>query len=197
MARFIGIFHIDGCTKIDGVFNYKMSEVEGFDDLKERVIVSWPNAVAWHQWIKNEMEVADIRPGLLYKRFTDYSELLLSFEELQEIVINDYQDWHTVLSVVKGIYLITDTATGKLYIGAAYGENGIWGRWKDYVETNGHGNNKSLMELVSSQWDYAIRHFQFSVLMLLPKTVTAEEAIAKELLFKRKLGSNAFGLNNN
>lgn len=46
-------------------------------------------------------------------------------------------------------------------------------------------------------WQYAVKYFQFSILMLLPKTVTPDEAIRKEQLFKRKLGSNTFGLNNN
>ena len=31
-----------------------------FDDLKERVIIRWENAISWHQWIKNEMEVIEI-----------------------------------------------------------------------------------------------------------------------------------------
>lgn len=144
------------------------------------------------------MEVVEICPGLNYKRFTDYSELILSFKELREIVLNEYKEWKIVLSAVKGVYLITDTHTGKLYIGSAYGDDGIWGRWRDYVSTNGHGGNKSLVELTDSgKSDYASKYFQFSILMLLPKTVTADEAIAKEQLFKRKLGTNAFGLNNN
>ena len=118
-------------------------------------------------------------------------------DKLREIVRNEYREWKIVLSAVKGVYLITDTRTGKLYVGSAYGESGIWGRWCDYVNTNGHGGNKSLLELINKDKDYASECFQFSILMLLPKTVTADEAIAKEQLFKRKLGTNAFGLNNN
>ena len=208
LARFVGIYEIRGCAVGKGTidlyereapynFKYEMEEVPGFDDLKERVIIRWSNAISWHQWIKNEMEVVEICPGLNYKRFTDYSELILSFEELREIVQNEYKEWKIVLSAVKGVYLITDNHTGKLYVGSAYGENGIWGRWCDYVGTNGHGGNKSLVELIKNDTDYAGKYFQFSILMLLPKTVTADEAIAKEQLFKRKLGTNAFGLNNN
>jgi len=33
--------------------------------------------------------------------------------------------------------------------------------------------------------------------MLLPKTITPDQAIEKELLLKKKLGTNSFGLNNN
>lgn len=208
LSRFVGVYRITGRTKERGEvtiggtyfnhsFKYSMTEIEGYEDLKERVIIRWENAISWHQWIKNDMEVLEISPGLHYKRFTDYFELILNFTELQEIVVNDYRDWHNVLSAVKGIYLICDNKTGKQYVGSAYGDEGIWGRWKEYVATNGHGGNKALKELVNDEWDYACRYFQFSILMLLPKTVTADEAIRKEQLFKRKLGTNSFGLNNN
>ena len=101
-----------------------------------------------------------------------------------------------MLSATKGIYLISDTKTGKLYVGSAYGEDGIWGRWKDYARTKGHGNNKTLKELIQNDKGYG-NNFKFSILMLLPNTITADQAIKKETLFKNKLGTNTFGLNNN
>lgn len=196
LARFIGVFRIIG-KKITGHgFKYEMSDVPGYDDLKERVIIRWENAISWHQWIKNEMEIVEICPGLHYKRFTDYFDLILTYSELEEIVENQYNDWKMVLSSIKGIYLITDINTGKLYVGSAYGESGIWGRWNDYISTSGHGNNKILRELMNTDVDYKF-NLQFSILMILPKTVTPDEAILKEQLFKRKLGSNSFGLNAN
>lgn len=196
LARFIGVFRIIGKEEIGNGFKYKMSDVSGYDDLKERVLIRWENAICWHQWIKNEMEIVEICPGLHYKRFTDYFDLILMYSELEEIICNQYNDWKAVLSSIKGIYLITDTNTGKLYVGSAYGENGIWGRWNDYISTSGHGNNKILKELISNNLDYKL-YLQFSILMILPKTVTSDEAILKERLFKRKLGSNSFGLNAN
>lgn len=197
LASFIGVYRMNGRAETNGCFKYSMEETEGYEDLKERVIIRWVNPISWHQWIKNEMEVLEISPGLHHKRFTDYFELILDFTELQEIVINQYADWHRVLSAVKGVYLINDTGGGKLYIGSAYGEDGLWGRWSEYVATNGHGGNKALKALIDEDWEYASKHFQFSILMILPKTVTADEAIRKEQLFKRKLGTNSFGLNNN
>ncbi|MBP3768437.1 MAG: GIY-YIG nuclease family protein [Prevotella sp.] len=197
-ARFVGVWKVEGKSLADdGCYIYTMSEVAGYEDLKERVIIRWENAISWHQWIKNEMEVLEISPGLHYKRFTDYSDLILDFNELCEIVECNYKDWRNVLSAIRGVYLITDLHTGKLYVGSAYGEDGIWGRWSEYVATGGHGGNKSLRELIAQDEYYASKFFQFSILMLLPKTVTSEEAISKEQLFKRKLGSNSFGLNNN
>jgi hypothetical protein len=195
-ARFIGVYKLTGKRQFpNGNFEYKMEEVSGFDDLKERVIIKWGNAISWHQWIKNEMEVIQIHPGLHFKQFTDYFDFILNFRELKEIVNNQYRDWKRMLSATKGIYLISDTVSGKLYVGSAYGEEGIWGRWSKYVSTNGHGNNKTLIEFIENDPNYA-DNFQFSILMLLPSTVTPDEAIKKEQLFKNKLGTNSFGLNN-
>jgi len=196
-SRFIGIYKV-GIRKKNpaGLFEYKMEEIDGFDDLRERVIIRWNNPISWHQWIKNEMEVIQIHPGLHYKQFTDYSDFILDFKELKEIIINQYEDWKRMLSITKGIYLISDTKTGKLYVGAAYGDEGIWGRWSNYILTNGHGGNKTLKEIIEVTPNHAL-NFQFSILMLLPRTVTSDEAIKKERLFKNKLGKNACGLNNN
>ena len=121
LARFIGVFRIIGKKITEHGFKYEMSDVLGYDDLKERVIIRWENAISWHQWIKNEMEIVEIRPGLHYKRFTDYFDLILTYSELEEIVENQYNDCKVVLSSIKGIYLITDVSTGKLYVGSAYG----------------------------------------------------------------------------
>jgi len=204
-SRFIGVYRV--CSQqensmynpdilTEGKYIYNLQEVGGFEDLKERVILKWNNPISWHQWIKNEMEVIEIQPGLHYKQFTDYFEFILNFDELKEIITNQYIDWERMLSATKGIYLINDTKTGKLYVGSAYGEKGIWGRWSEYVKTNGHGGNKMLKELIQNDSTYG-NHFQFSILMLLQKTITPDEAIKKERLFKNKLGTNSFGLNNN
>lgn len=206
LSRFVGVYKVLQCRQLSKTqlsvintiydFEYDFEEVSDFDDLKERVIVKWSNAISWHQWIKNEMEVIEIHPGLHYKHFTDYSDFILSFNELKEIITNEYGDWKRMLLATKGIYLISDTKTGKLYVGSAYGEDGIWGRWNSYVSTNGHGGNKQLKELIGKEKDYAM-NFQFSILMILPRTITADQAIEKERLFKNKLGTNSFGLNNN
>jgi hypothetical protein len=204
-SRFVGVYKVLGCRNFPKkpsvigathCLEYDLEEMMDFADLKERVIVKWSNPISWHQWIKNEMEVIEIHPGLHYKHFTDYSDFILNFNELKEIITNGYSDWKRMLPGAKGIYLISDTKTGKLYVGSAYGEDGIWGRWNSYVSTNGHGGNKQLKELIAKKEDYA-KYFQFSVLMILPKTITADQAIEKERLFKNKLGTNSFGLNSN
>ena len=171
-SRFIGVYKIKGKTKKvitrkEESFWYDMEEVAGFEDLKEKVIVNWMNPISWHQWntIDKETIVVEIHPGLHYQQFTDYLNVLLNFKELEEIVIKQYIDWKRMLSATKGIYLISDISTGKLYVGSAYGEEGIWGRWAEYVKTNGHGGNKTLKELISNDPKHA-QNFQFSILMI-------------------------------
>lgn len=196
LARFIAVYEIFNKKKNGNEYEYEMEEMSGFEELKERVIIDWgTSAISWHQWINNNKEVVQILPGLHYKQFSDYSDFILDFIELKEIITKQYSDWKKMLSVVKGIYLISDTKSGKLYVGSAYGEEGIWGRWDKYVKTNGHGGNKTLIELISKDSNYAL-NFQFSILMILPRTCTKDEAIKKEWLFKNKLGTNSFGLNN-
>lgn len=197
-SRFISVYKmVDRKQLADNHFEYQLEEVkEQYDDLKERVIIKWENAISWHQWIKNCMEVIEIHPWLHYKQFNDYFDFILNFNELKEIVNKEYSDWRKMLSATKGIYLINDNKTWKLYVWSAYGDEGIWGRWSTYVLTNWHWNNKTLKELILHNPEYG-NNFQFSILMLLPRTITPDEAIKKEQLFKNKLGTNSFGLNNN
>lgn len=207
LARFIGVFRVINVTElteeapsIEGgnyQFYYDLEEIIGFEKLSEKVIIDWGKGTRkWNQNINNLKEVVEIQPGLDYKPFTDYFDFILDFQQLKGIVQNQYPLWKLMLSVTKGVYLISDNKTGELYVGSAYGENGIWGRWETYVSTNGHGNNKKLKKLINNENNYAT-NFSFSILMLLPKTITPDEAIKKEALFKKKLGTNSFGLNEN
>lgn len=203
-SRFIGVYKVDGFkVGSNNLFYYNLREVAGFEDIKERVIVDWVSIPrSWHQWISNveEKPIIEVLPVDTFNRksFSDYLDFILDFSELKEIIQNKdtFKEWHLMLSAVKGIYLILDKSTGNKYIGSAYRENGILGRWEEYVNTNGHGNNKRLKALIDGDKNYS-RHFQFTILMTLPKTMTSQEVIKREQLFKEKLGSRSFGLNEN
>lgn len=205
-ARLVGVYKIiaelpmDEEHRTDPLDNYyyQMEEMPGFEDLVERVVVKWSNAIAWVQWFKNEMEVIEISPSLSYRRFKDYMDFVLSYAELKEIIgdPNNYSDWKKMLSAVYGVYVICDNKTGQLYIGSAYGDEGIWGRWSEYVKTGGHGNNKSLKDLIDNDANYAM-NFTFSLLVVMSKSSTKEAVIAKEQIFKQKFGTMIHGLNNN
>ncbi len=60
-------------------------------------------------------------------QFPGYKNINLTKGQLDVVVRQNIDSWRSALSSVKGIYLITDTATGKLYVGKADGEDGVWG----------------------------------------------------------------------
>lgn len=152
----------------------------------------------WCQKATNEKEILYILPAVSEIQFVSYERVLLSFDKLQTIIFNNkaHKVWEDKLSAVTGIYLITDTNTGKQYVGSARGENGgIWGRWSDYARTK-HSGNKRLKELMASDNDYC-RYFQFSILEVFPIKRNRSELLEYEQLYKRKLRTIQFGLNDN
>ncbi len=198
LSRFIGVYKIQSVDKSqDGIW-YEIKEVDDFEDLKERIIIDWgKSTLSWHQYIENEKEIVEILPeGMGQPNFTDYTEFILNFTDLKKIIDNENHIWKRMLSSVCGVYLITDTDKGKYYVGSAYGKEGIWGRWKTYAKSEGTGHNKKLVELVNQDKNYA-KNFTFTVLAILPKTITNAEAIRKENLYKEKLGTRKFGHNKN
>lgn len=64
---------------------------------------------------------------------------MISYYDLKRKIDNS-DDWCRALRSHKGVYLITDKNTGKQYVGSAYGEDGIFGRWVVYL-TSGYDKN--------------------------------------------------------
>jgi len=176
---------------------YQLQKVDGFEDLEERVVIDWGQSTrSWHQWI-SEKEVIEVLPVGYARPFPGYLDFVLSFDELSRIFSypEANREWQSALSNVAGIYLILQPTTGAQYIGSACGSQGIYGRWKNYVAT-GHGGNKRLKEICDKDSNVH-REFRFSILRTLPKSLTQKEVLDFEDFYKKKLGSRAFGLNEN
>jgi hypothetical protein len=174
-----------------------LEEVGGFEDLKGRVVIDWGGAaLTWHQWLA-EKEVIEILPAGYVREFPGYLDFVLSYEELVAIINNpdSNREWHRMLSAVAGVYLIADLKTGRQYVGSAAGKDGLLGRWAVYARTP-NGGNKLLRELFTEDNGYAT-NFQYTILRTLPRTLTIPEVVRFEVLYKRKLGTRAFGLNSN
>lgn len=178
-------------------YYYDLIKDDGLNDLEERLVIDWGNAlVSWYQ--KNlDKTVVEILPKGYAKPFLGYEQVILMFDELEKIVKNPdaNRQWKMMLSNVYGVYLILDTTNGQQYVGSAYGKEGIWGRWSDYVQTK-HGGNKILMELLAND-PLRYKKFQFSIINILPNSSLQEQVIQLEQITKEKLGSRAFGLNAN
>jgi len=96
-------------------------------------------------------------------------------------------DWKAALETTQGIYMITDKLTGKRYVGSAYGSNGIWSRWRDYVDSQGHGGNTELSNVIKRTVNYARMNFQFTMLEAINLKVEEDIVIRREQHWKTVL----------
>lgn len=94
----------------------------------------------------------------------------------------------------KAVYLIVDTKTGKKYVGSAYGNDMLLGRWRNYI-ANGHGGNKLLKSL---DFEYIKENFKYSILEIFKSSVDDEIIINRESFWKEVLLTRTeFGYNDN
>jgi hypothetical protein len=210
LARFIGVYRVKGVVEADrrvwppeffyqemqpGHYWYDLEKLSGFEDLEKRAVIKWVGRI-WHQWL-TPREVMEILPTGYVKEFPGYDEVLLTHTELCQIIRHptSNREWHRALSSIAGIYLITELNSGQQYVGSAYGADGLLGRWRSYAQT-GHGDNRQLRELLQRK-PSAVRDFQFSILRAMPISLTKDEVLESERVYKRKLGSRAHGLNSN
>ena len=184
--------------RFEGKYDY--FDLEPVDNLKEyehRLVIEWGGAaLSWHQKGTTEKDVLAI-DSPVKKPFIGYDKVVLTYAELKEVVENKdvYELWQAALSAVNAVYLIVDTKSGQQYVGSAYGKDGLLGRWRIYVDSL-HGHNKLMKEVICAPPD-RYKFFQFSILQILPKTLTDDEVIHTESLWKEKLQSIRFGMNDN
>ncbi len=177
-----------------------------------RVVVkfhkSFQNGIVWAKTIINELEVVEIwnpEKGIGEKAFPGYKNVTIGYKELKKKVeLSD--EWRTALRSRKGVYLISDKQTGKLYVGSAYGADGILGRWTTYLTSgydkneveNGQYPNIELQKLVREKGlSYIQENFQYSILETFTDDVSDEYIIERESYWKEALLSRKFGYNAN
>lgn len=210
-ARFIGVYKNNGKLKIPDSKNkshiYDLTEIAGFDILKEKVIINWGDAtICWHQYYSNTKEVTRIEKGMTDANgipyFKSYNDVNLNYNQLKYIIEKEPEDWKVALQAVNCIYMIIDKNNGKQYIGSTYGKegkksSGIWNRWSAYVQTDGHGGNIELEELLTKNGKQYANNFSWIILETLPLRITDKEAILRESLYKEKFLTRKFGYNKN
>jgi len=184
--------------------SYKLEKIMEFDKFEGRLIISFHRKLGMRgrayylETYFDHFEVAEIlRSQYQGEKFPGYENIIGDFCVLEPLFRNENSDWKTTLSKVKGIYLICDKSNGKKYVGSAYGGDGIWSRWSNYIGT-GHGWNDELIRLIDEKgMDYARKNFQFSLLEVMKMTASDDSIIERELFWKRTLLSREFGYNKN
>jgi len=182
---------------LDDLYFYKLEDSNLLESYKNRLVIEWGKSTV--SWVQSsiEKEVTEIYPKGFVSLFPGWDKVHLSHKELTEIINNPNgnKDWYEYLSRHSGVYVIFDSSTGNQYVGSASGGNGIWSRWEGYVKT-GHNGNKGLKALAKKNPDFA-NNFTYSLHHVFPRTVSKNDVLYYESLLKNKLGSRAYGLNEN
>ena len=74
--------------------------------------------------------------------------------------------------------------------------DGLYGRWSNYVYTEGTGNNLMLEELNAKDKKHYL-NFSFHILQVLPHSMSVKEVIDLENKYKEIYLTRTFGLNKN
>jgi hypothetical protein len=157
---------------------------------KGKLIVRWPPPeISWWRWASNnEIPVHAILEESALDTDTalrKWNEIELSWDELHAMP----ERWKSRLREWRGVYYIFDSSNGKGYVGAAYGEENMLGRWLGY-KASGHGDNARLRERDP-------KNFQFTILQLVSPTEDAGKVIQLESTWKERLHTRTHGLNAN
>ncbi|MDD3033656.1 MAG: GIY-YIG nuclease family protein [Bacteroidales bacterium] len=193
------LFHIGKVTTDLNIFNgvgFKYKQLENYNKYCGRLIVKYKNTsqnmIRNAESVINDCEVAQILPDTFDNDiFPGYDKINVSWQELNRVI--EKENWKTALQNQKGVYLLTDKSNGKHYVGSAYGENMILGRWLAYIKT-GHGGNAGLRAL---SFDYIKENFMYSILDLYRSTTDDQIIIERESWWKEVLQSRRFGYNEN
>ena len=121
---FAGIYRKINVEKIDESYNYNTGLMDIASDLIGRLIIrfkkdyrqSYPHLIT----SINELELLEI----LRERYTvapdaEFDNIKIKFDLLKSVINRKDKSWETALSIVKGVYMISDLSNGKQFIGSA------------------------------------------------------------------------------
>ena len=179
----------------DGV-GYEYEQIKEFEKYFGRVVIEYKNKVQTlcrkADSVISDCKVLEILDDVYDDNiFPGYENVNKSWKELQNLL--NKGTWKTALENQKGIYLITDKSNGKMYVGSAYGDNMIYGRWSSYIK-NGHGGNAELKTL---DFSHIKDNFYYSILDIYKSTTLDEIILKRETWWKKTLQSRVFGYNKN
>lgn len=186
----------------DGV-GYDAVEVKEYEQYFGRLVVEYHNPCRTmgrkYENVMDELEVVQIlNEQYTGNEFPGYENVRLSYPLLKNIVDRQLPGWVDALRNQKAVYLITDTKTGKMYVGSATSQTEmLLQRWSSYA-ADGHGGNVELRELVKQQgFDYVKENFQYSILENYNARMDDGYILKRESWWKETLCTRTHGYNKN
>ena len=117
----------------DYYVGYEGEELAEYRKFYGRVILRYhkgkgqQGSIRWAEGLLDKIHVVKVlSDAYAGDEFPGYDCVSLSYAQLKAIWDKDKSSWKSTLSRQQGVYVITDTATGNLYVGSATGRNGIY-----------------------------------------------------------------------
>ena len=180
-------FHADGVDRAGSRDVYELRRDERTVDLEGKLFIEWGEAArSWVQRADRQNKaIVELRRKFEEPEFPGFLNLIAPLSKVAAFP----KSWVEALKHATGVYLLTCPRTKEQYVGSAYGTEGFWHRWMDYVNT-GHGGNVALKSREPSD-------YQVSILEVAGSSLQVEDIVNMETRWKRKLQSGEMGLTRN
>jgi hypothetical protein len=192
-------------TPGDGV-HYEATELQGYENYFGRIVIKYhkaarriTRAALGKDNLIDDLEILEILSEPYNgDDFPGYGRVSLSWTQLKTIIDRQKWDWLTALKNQKAVYLITDTHTGKQYVGSATSNKGmLLARWSTYID-QGDAGNKRLVALQNQEGpEYIQKYFKYSILEHFSQNTDDDAILARESWWKQILMTKEFGYNAN
>ncbi len=183
----------------------KVSVLEQFAPLFGRLIIKYKKGNKFSRYIFNlstclaQITVKEVLSCMYSGEcFEGYDRVHLPYHRLDDIFNGKIlPTYYEALKKVTGVYCLTDTHTGKLYIGSATGEGGVARRWGNYLETK-HGGNKKLIALREQKGEaYFEKYFTYTIIEYFGLSYDSIKILEREQYWKKCLNTIQNGYNDN
>ncbi len=144
-------------------------------------------------------KVKEILPSIYNgEQFEGYDKVHLPYKKIVDVFSGKIMPtYYEALKKITGIYCLTDTKNGKLYIGSATGGEGVAQRWINYLNS-GHGGNKKLIDLFDEKGkEYFQEYFTFTLIEYFGLSYDPERIKEREQYWKRCFDTISNGYNDN
>lgn len=184
----------------------KVVVLKQFAPLFGRLIIKCKKGNTFSRYVFNlyryidKATVKEILPCLYSgEQFEGYDKVHLPYRRLADIFDGKIMPtYYEALKKITGVYCLTDTSNGKLYIGSATGSEGVAQRWGSYLDSN-HGGNVKLVELFNEEGaEYFEKNFTFTLLEYFGLSYDPNKIIEREQYWKKCLDTKyPHGYNDN
>jgi len=179
---FAGIYEVISVEKIEEQYKYETKLLNIYEDLIGRLVLHYvkphpQNTYLTLEKVFDKLEIVELlHDKVTLEEFPGFENVDINYSKLKNIIKSEDDSWKSALSNMQGIYLISDTINGKLYVGAAYGKDAFWQRWTDYAKNGSGGNKKLKKELEKNGFNY-VNNFRYSILEVYSKHIKTEKYI--------------------